>query len=521
MKNDPRVSIFYWRLSPFHYIMRVTGKDGGERMATVRQEEIGPITEALRRTYPEAECALDFRDPFQLLVAVVLSAQTTDKSVNQVTPALFSRYPDPSALADADPCDVEGILRRIGLYRTKARNIIALSRALMAIHGGRVPADYKELTGLPGVGRKTANVVLAVGFHVPRIAVDTHVFRLANRIGLTDAKDVLRTEEQLMERFPEEDWILLHHALIWHGRRVCDARRPACEGCALRPWCRRNGLPPLSGSRNDGPAVPKTILRARGLELRPGAPAIALAVAGEDRDVLFEELDRALAEQPDLVEWRADSYGPSLPDDLPDLLDGLRAAVRDLPVLFTYRGVAEGGSGRLRGPAYRSLLLAAVRSGAIDLIDIEQSRGKGTVRELTADAKKAGVVSVVSRHDFEGTPGAEEMEEILRQMYAAGDLPKLAVTAHRKSDARRLLAAAEAAVRKAGGRPLIAIAMGEAGAATRTAVGGCGTCLTFAAGATAAAPGQIPIRQLRRILNQGAANTAQEIDKAEAEGSAK
>lgn len=466
-------------------------------MATVRKEEIGPITEALRKEYPEAECALEFQDPFQLLVAVVLSAQTTDKSVNQVTPALFARYPDPAALASADPADVETILRRIGLYRTKARNIIALSRALTDSHGGQVPSAYEALVQLPGVGRKTANVVLAVGYRIPRIAVDTHVFRLANRIGLTEAKDVLRTEEQLMERFPEEDWILLHHALIFHGRRVCDARKPACEGCVLRPWCRRNGLRPLTDA--------VSALRVRALDLRPGAPVVALAVAGADRDALFRELSQALADPPDLIEWRADSYGLSLSDELPEILASLRTAVGDRPILFTYRGTGEGGSGHLRGSAYRTLLRAVLQSGAVDLVDIEESRGTETVRQLAAVAKKASVVSVISRHDFAGTPSKREMEGIFRRMYAAGDLPKLAVMAHTKAEARRLLAAAEAAVRDAGGRPLIAIAMGEAGAASRTATGGGGTCLTFAAGATVAAPGQIPIRQLRQLLEQGSA----------------
>ncbi|NLT47809.1 MAG: endonuclease III, partial [Clostridiales bacterium] len=192
--------------------------------------------------YPEAECALVHEDRFQLLIAVVLSAQTTDKSVNQVTPALFGRYPDAATLASAQAEDLEEILKRIGMYRTKAKNIIALSKMLMEKHGGQVPGDYDLLTELPGVGRKTANVVLSVGFGEPRIAVDTHVFRLANRIGITAEKNVLDTELSLMKAIPREYWIMMHHALIWHGRQVCSARNPKCSECAIESLCRKNNV---------------------------------------------------------------------------------------------------------------------------------------------------------------------------------------------------------------------------------------------------------------------------------------
>ena len=160
-------------------------------------------------------------NPFQLLIAVVLSAQTTDKSVNKVTPILFSRYPDAASLASANQEELEEILKPIGMYRTKAKNIIALSRMLVEEHEGRVPGDYGQLTKLPGVGRKTANVVLAVGFGEPRIAVDTHVFRLANRIGLTAEKNV--NTELVYESHSKRTLIMMHHALIWHGRRSCTA----------------------------------------------------------------------------------------------------------------------------------------------------------------------------------------------------------------------------------------------------------------------------------------------------------
>ena len=210
-------------------------------MAKLKKAQIAEIIEKMGQMYPEAECALVHENPFQLLVAVVLSAQTTDKSVNKVSPILFDRYPDAAALASARLEDLEEILKPIGMYRTKARNIIALSKMLQDKHDGQVPGDFQQLTELPGVGRKTANVVLAVGFGEPRIAVDTHVFRLANRIG-DSRKNVLNTELALMEVIPKERWIMMHHALIWHGRRVCSARNPKCDQCGIYGLCRRNGL---------------------------------------------------------------------------------------------------------------------------------------------------------------------------------------------------------------------------------------------------------------------------------------
>ena len=211
-------------------------------MAKLKVEERKLLIEEMERLYPQAECALNFENTYQLLIAVVLSAQTTDKSVNNITPELFARCPGPKELAEIDQSELEEILRTIGMYRTKAKNIKALALMLDQEYGGVVPADYEKLIALPGVGRKTANVVLSVGFNVPRIAVDTHVFRLANRIGLTAEKDVLKTELALMKAIPEENWILMHHALIWHGRRVCIARNPKCGECTLAQWCKKNGL---------------------------------------------------------------------------------------------------------------------------------------------------------------------------------------------------------------------------------------------------------------------------------------
>lgn len=203
----------------------------------VKEEDIKIILDTLEENYPDAECALVHENVYQLIVAVALSAQTTDKSVNLITPALFEKYPTPEALAQADLQDVEDSIRRIGMYKTKAKNIVGMAKALVEKHGGQVPEDYDALVDLPGVGRKTANVVLAVGFGHQRIAVDTHVFRVANRVGLVKEKDVLKTELSLMDRIPEERWSRTHHSLIFHGRQCCDARKPKCEECSINKWC--------------------------------------------------------------------------------------------------------------------------------------------------------------------------------------------------------------------------------------------------------------------------------------------
>ena len=204
----------------------------------ISDEQIGKTLDELERMHPEAACALDFGTRFQLLVAVMLSAQTTDVSVNKVTPALFEKYPTAEAMADADPLDVQEIIRTIGLYKNKANNVVKMAKQLTEDYGGEVPGDYDELIKLPGVGRKTANVVLAEAFGKARIAVDTHVFRVANRIGITDGKDPTAVEEGLMARLPEDQWIRAHHLLIFHGRKVCHARKPDCGYCGLRGICK-------------------------------------------------------------------------------------------------------------------------------------------------------------------------------------------------------------------------------------------------------------------------------------------
>ena len=206
------------------------------------KKEITQMLDALRDRYPEAGCALVHQNTYQLLISVVLSAQTTDKSVNKVTGELFAKYPSPADLAEADQQDVIDIIKTIGMYKTKSRNIIALAGELVEKHGGQVPEDYDELVKLPGVGRKTAHVVLAVGFGHQRIAVDTHVFRLANRIGLVKEKDVLKTELGLMKVLPEDRWTEAHHSLIFHGRNCCTARNPKCGECPINGLCEKVGV---------------------------------------------------------------------------------------------------------------------------------------------------------------------------------------------------------------------------------------------------------------------------------------
>ncbi len=192
--------------------------------------------ERLRDAYP-AVTELAHEDPFQLLIATILSAQTTDKMVNFVTPTLFARYPTAFDLAGADPAEVEAIIKPTGFYRNKTRAIIAASRKLVDLFGGVVPSTLEDLVKLPGIGRKTANVILGVGFNVPGFAVDTHVIRLTNRIGLASTRDPEKIERQVTAMVPKEEWTGLSLRLILHGRRVCVARWPRCEECILNDFC--------------------------------------------------------------------------------------------------------------------------------------------------------------------------------------------------------------------------------------------------------------------------------------------
>ena len=192
----------------------------------------------LREKHSDAHCELDHQSAFQLILATVLSAQSTDVMVNKITPQLFERWPTPAALAKADPAQVEQVLSKIGMFRQKTKNIIGLSQRLLAEHGGEVPRTLDELVKLPGVGRKTANVVLGVAFGTPEgVVVDTHVQRISQRLGWTKHDEPIEIEQDLMALFPRSDWDMLSHTLIFHGRRICSARKPACAACPVSAEC--------------------------------------------------------------------------------------------------------------------------------------------------------------------------------------------------------------------------------------------------------------------------------------------
>ena len=196
------------------------------------------VYDALLALYPDAHCELDFATPFQLIVATILSAQCTDKRVNMVTPVLFSRYPTVESLARAKQEDVEEIIKSTGFFRNKAKSIIGMAGALADRHGGDVPSTMEALVTLPGVGRKTANVILGNAFDTNEgVVVDTHVGRLAGRLGLTRETDPVKVEQELMTLFPRDRWTMLAHLLIFHGRRVCDAKKPRCSECTLAAIC--------------------------------------------------------------------------------------------------------------------------------------------------------------------------------------------------------------------------------------------------------------------------------------------
>ncbi len=207
-------------------------------MARMTKKEAKEIMEKLHTAFPDAKGELDHSNPFELLIATILSAQTTDKMVNRVTPALFAKYPTPQALAQAPIADVENTIRNIGLYRNKAKNICGAATMLVDKFDGQVPTNREDLVLLPGVGRKTANVVLSNAFGVPAIAVDTHVFRVSNRLGLSKSKTVDQCEKDLNNILDEDTWSHAHHLLIFQGRYVCKAQRPLCEECNVVSHCR-------------------------------------------------------------------------------------------------------------------------------------------------------------------------------------------------------------------------------------------------------------------------------------------
>ena len=212
------------------------------RTALVRRAR--RMDRVLKQTYPDAHIELDFATPLQLLVATVLSAQCTDKKVNQVTPLVFRRYPDAAAYAGADRAEMEQMIRPTGFFRAKTNSLISLGQALTDRFGGEVPRRLEDLVTLPGVGRKTANVVLGNAFGVPGITVDTHFGRLSRRFGWTSQEDPVKVEFEVGSLFEKRDWTDLSHRLIWHGRRICHSRRPACGVCPLARMCPSNGLGP-------------------------------------------------------------------------------------------------------------------------------------------------------------------------------------------------------------------------------------------------------------------------------------
>lgn len=222
--------------------------------ATLPRAHARRVLRALVRIYPDVVCGLDYRNAFELVVATVLSAQCTDARVNKVTPALFDRFPDPEALARADLAEVEQLVYTTGFFRAKARNLVALALAVVEQHGGVVPANLEALTALPGVGRKTAHVVLGNAFEVASgVVVDTHVKRLSFRLGLTEKTDPVPIEHELAAILPRKHWIDFSHRLIAHGRSTCLAIRPRCDDCLLEPLCPRNGVGTTGGKPSSTP----------------------------------------------------------------------------------------------------------------------------------------------------------------------------------------------------------------------------------------------------------------------------
>lgn len=235
------------------------GASGESMLALKRRAR--RINRALAEQYPYAHAELDFRSPFELVVATVLSAQTTDVTVNQITPLLFARYPDARSLAEAEPAELEAIIKPTGFFRAKARSLMALGTRLVDEFDGEVPGRLEDLVTLPGVGRKTANVVLGNAFGIPGITVDTHFGRLARRFGWTDSDDPVKVESDVAELFEPRDWTMLSHRVVFHGRRVCHSRKPACGACAVANWC------PSYGAGETDPEKARKLLK---YELAPG-----------------------------------------------------------------------------------------------------------------------------------------------------------------------------------------------------------------------------------------------------------
>jgi endonuclease-3 len=237
--------------------------------ASAKKQRALLAVERLKSVYPAA-CELDHQGPFQLLIATILSAQTTDRTVNLVTPRLFAEYPDPASLAHADPRRVEEIIKPTGFYHVKAKTIIACARALVERFNGKVPSTMEELVTLPGVGRKTANVVLGVGFGVPGFAVDTHVTRLTRRLGLTKSRDPVKIEAEVTRMVPPSEWTGFGLRLILHGRRVCLARAPRCPECIMNDFCPTSTVKPAKQAR---PRLARVAVKGGAAKASPPAQA--------------------------------------------------------------------------------------------------------------------------------------------------------------------------------------------------------------------------------------------------------
>jgi endonuclease-3 len=395
---------------------------------------IAKLLDLLTQAYPDARCALDHRDPFQLVVATILSAQCTDARVNVTTPALFARYPDAASLAAGNLEEVEALIRSTGFYHNKAKSLLGMAMALVARHGGQVPGDRAALALLPGVGQKTANVVLANAFGVPALAVDTHIFRVARRLGLSAASTPEKVEADLCRLFPERTWIDLHHQLIFHGRRVCEARKPACLQCTLRELCPTGSgrIPdPHSGHRLPGLPAGSALMPETAPVAAPGAgPMRIVSLVPSVTELLVQwglasrlaarttfcveppwirasvpaaggtknpDLARIIALRPDLVIMERDENTLEAAQALE--VAGLRLlvlevrSVRDCLKAFTDLGEALGvpEAGRERAAALKALLKARPRKGPRTLTLIWKapwmSSGPGTyVADLVRQA---------------------------------------------------------------------------------------------------------------------------------------
>ncbi|SDX94471.1 DNA-(apurinic or apyrimidinic site) lyase /endonuclease III [Saccharopolyspora shandongensis] len=259
------------------------GSGGETRLRLVRRAR--RMLRALADAYPDAHCELDFETPLELAVATILSAQCTDKRVNEVTPALFRRYPTAAAYAGADRTELEEMIRSTGFYRNKAASLMGLGAALVEKYDGEVPRKLEQLVKLPGIGRKTANVILGNAFDVPGITVDTHFGRLVRRWGWTAEEDPVKVEHAIGELIPRKEWTMLSHRVIFHGRRVCHARKPACGACLLAKDCPSYGLGPTE------PAPAAKLVRG------PETPRL-LALAGVVDEVPESTVEQAAAKEP-------------------------------------------------------------------------------------------------------------------------------------------------------------------------------------------------------------------------------